>query len=92
MTADFKDHFPTESDGYAQYRPSYPDELYRYLASLISQHESAWDCATGSGQAATAFTKYYKNVIASDASESQIAIAQPHSQVEYRVVTAEYGP
>ena len=89
VTAEFKDHFSTQSDGYAQYRPSYPDELYRYLASLTIQHESAWDCATGSGQAATALTKYYKNVIASDASESQIATAQSHSQVEYRVATAE---
>ncbi len=89
MTAGFKDHFSTQSDGYAQYRPSYPDELYRYLASLTREHSSAWDCATGSGQAATALTTFYKKVVASDASESQIATAQSHPQVAYRVATAE---
>ena len=89
MTAGFKDHFSTQSVGYAQYRPTYPDALFQFLASVSSQHLLAWDCATGSGQAAVALADFFDEVIASDASESQIAAAAKHSQVEYHVASAE---
>jgi SAM-dependent methyltransferase len=89
VTAEFKDHFSTQSEGYARYRPHYPEELFAYLASLSGEHASAWDCATGNGQVATALAKYYQKIIASDASAAQIAAAQQHPQVEYRLATAE---
>ena len=89
MTAEFKDHFSKGSGGYAQYRPTYPDELFRFLSSVTVDHTSAWDCATGSGQAAIALTNYFSNVIASDASQSQIDAAMAHSEVDYRVAPAE---
>lgn len=89
MTAEFKDHFSTQSAGYARYRPTYPDELYRHLASLTDEHVRAWDCATGSGQVAIALTAFFEDVVASDASESQIAEAASHPKIEYHVATAE---
>lgn len=89
MTAGFKDHFSKVSSGYSQYRPTYPDELFRFLASLTNEHVSAWDCATGSGQAAVAPSKHYSKVVASDASESQVDSAVAHPGVEYRVARAE---
>jgi SAM-dependent methyltransferase len=91
VTAEFKDHFSTQSAGYARFRPSYPDELFHYLASLTGEHANAnaWDCATGNGQVAIALTEFFQNVVASDASEPQIAEAVPHPQVAYRVATAE---
>jgi len=49
----------------------------------------AWDCATGSGQAAIGLARHFPRVIASDASEAQIAHAIPHPAVEYRVARAE---
>lgn len=49
----------------------------------------AWDCATGSGQAAVGLARHFSRVIASDASEAQIAHAIPHPAVEYRVGRAE---
>jgi SAM-dependent methyltransferase len=89
LTGDFKDHFSTQSDGYAQYRPTYPAELFQFLASIATAHTLAWDCATGSGQAAVALTEYFSTVVASDASRAQIDAAIPHSDVEYRVAAAE---
>ncbi len=89
MTGGFKDHFSTQSDGYAKYRPTYPAELFQFLASTASAHTLAWDCATGSGQAAVALTEFFSTVVASDASRAQIDAAMPHAAVEYRVATAE---
>jgi len=54
VTGGFKDHFSTLSDGYARYRPTYPAELFQFLASVASAKTVAWDCATGSGQVAVA--------------------------------------
>jgi hypothetical protein len=45
----FKDHFSQIAQGYADFRPRYPDALFAWLASLTAQHELAWDCACGSG-------------------------------------------
>ena len=89
MTAGFKDHFSTQAGGYARYRPSYPQQLFRYLASLVDAPTSCWDCATGNGQAAVALAEYFEHVFASDASDSQIAEAAAHPNVSYRVATAE---
>lgn len=89
MTGDFKDHFSDQSAGYAKYRPTYPNELFQFLSSVSSGHSLVWDCATGNGQAAVALADYFSNVIASDASRSQIDSAVVHPKVEYRVATAD---
>lgn len=88
-TFGFKDHFSEQSEGYARYRPRYPDALYDFLAHLTNRHVLAWDCATGSGQAAIALTAHYDKVIATDASRAQIESAIKHASVEYRVAPAE---
>jgi SAM-dependent methyltransferase len=85
----FKDHFSKQAADYAKYRPRYPKELFRWLASIAPARELAWDCATGSGQAAIELAAVFERVIATDASEKQIANAEQHSRVEYRVATAE---
>ena len=86
---EFKDHFSARAALYSQFRPHYPDDLFRYVAHLAPRHDVVWDCATGSGQAATGLSRYFAKVIATDASEKQIAMASPHGGVEYRVATAE---
>lgn len=88
-TQNFKDHFSRQADGYARFRPTYPAALFRYLASLVDRPGVCWDCATGNGQAAIALAEYFGQVIASDASEAQIAQAAAHPRVSYRVATAE---
>lgn len=85
----FKDYFSAHADEYAKYRPGYPGELFEYLNSITTGHECAWDCAAGNGQAALGLTKYYKQVIASDASTKQIENAVKHPQIKYRVAPAE---
>lgn len=89
MTGTFKDYFSCDSTGYSQYRPDYPPRLFKYLASLCQHRHTAWDCATGNGQAARLLAGYYQRVIATDASRSQIAAAPPGKNIEYRIAVAE---
>ena len=85
----FKDHFSKQSDTYAKFRPSYPDELFTFLASLCPAHDLAWDCATGNGQAANSLTKYFNKVVATDASEAQLKNAKQNEKVTYKLALAE---
>lgn len=86
---DFKDYFSTQAKEYSKHRPKYPPELFEYLASLVREHKTAWDSATGSGQAAQGLAQYFDKVIATDASAFQIAHSHPHKNVEYRVAVSE---
>ncbi|HEU5246914.1 MAG TPA: class I SAM-dependent methyltransferase [Candidatus Udaeobacter sp.] len=85
----FKDHFSKQAAEYAKFRPGYSQELFNYLATLAPSRQLAWDCGTGNGQAAIELSSVFDRVIATDASEKQIANAQPHERVEYRVAPAE---
>jgi SAM-dependent methyltransferase len=85
----FKDHFSEQAADYAKFRPRYPRELFEYLGNIAPSRQLAWDCATGNGQAAVGLASVFDRVIATDASEKQIANAQPHERVEYRVAPAE---
>lgn len=86
------DHFSKQAAAYSVYRPQYPAELFSYLASLTQQHEQAWDCATGSGQAAAGLAPFYKNIIATDASAEQINNALAIDNVQFMVSPAETTP
>ena len=85
----FKDHFSKQAAGYATFRPRYPQKLFDYLGSIAPGRELAWDCGTGNGQAAVGLASVFHRVIATDASEKQIANAQSHQTIEYRVAPAE---
>ena len=87
--ATFKDHFSVSAAGYAAHRPNYPEALFDWLAQQVSNHNVAWDCATGSGQAARGLTCHFDQVIATDASAAQIANAQAVDRVDFRVAQAE---
>lgn len=85
----FNDHFSANPENYKKYRPDYPRELFLYLAGLAPHRERAWDCATGSGQAAKRLAGLFKQVIASDPSPAQITQAESIHGVKYTVATAE---
>jgi ubiquinone/menaquinone biosynthesis C-methylase UbiE len=85
----FHDLFSTQAATYAAIRPDYPPELFTFLVAHVARREVAWDCATGSGQAAVALAAYFDRIIATDASAAQIAHAQPSPRIEYRVALAE---
>jgi len=89
MASKFHDHFAPVAPSYAVFRPSYPHALFEWLASLVSRHELAWDCAAGSGQASVDLAAHFECVVATDASPSQIDAASPHPRIKYRVATAE---
>ncbi len=85
----FKDHFSRQAAGYAKFRPRYPQKLFDYLRSIAPSRQVAWDCGTGNGQAAVGLASVFDRVIATDASEKQIANAESHEKVDYRVALAE---
>ena len=84
-----KHDFSDRAASYAAFRPDYPPALCEFIATLAPHRRLAWDCGTGSGQAAVALTRYFDRVIATDASAAQLAHARPHERVEYRVALAE---
>src|SRR5439155_190677 len=49
----------------------------------------AWDCATGSGQAAIGLAEQFEQVEATDASAAQLAAALAHPRVRYRQAPAD---
>lgn len=86
---EFQDHFSALASGYATFRPGYPSELFAFLAELSECRAVAWDCATGTGQAAKGLAGYFAQVVATDASAKQIAQTLPHPHIDYRVARAE---
>jgi len=85
----FADHFSGVSAAYAAFRPRYPDGLFDVLARAAPARDAAWDCGTGSGQAALGLTRHFAQVTATDASEAQLSYATPHPKITYRVAGAE---
>jgi ubiquinone/menaquinone biosynthesis C-methylase UbiE len=84
--------FSHRSDQYAKHRPQYPEELFAYLSELCQSHDSAWDCATGNGQAAVSCAKYFAHIEATDISAEQIQNRLVHPKVRYSVFPAEHTP
>jgi len=84
-----EDHFTSVAEHYARFRPSYPDELFRWLASIAPQREFAWDCGAGNGQASIALSEHFELVTATDISAAQLASAPQRNNIKYRVAPAE---
>lgn len=85
----FQDHFSAGSSGYAVFRPRYPEALFRWIADQSPARDLAWDCGTGSGQAAVGLAPLFRRVIATDASDAQLAQAEGRPNLEYRRASAE---
>ena len=88
----FRDHFSGVAAAYAAFRPQYPAELFAALAHAAPRRGTAWDCATGNGQAAVGLAPHFERVIATDGSAAQLAAAQPHPRVRYLCALAETAP
>jgi ubiquinone/menaquinone biosynthesis C-methylase UbiE len=85
----FANHFSESAAQYALHRPSYPAELFAWLAETTERHERAWDCGTGNGQAAIALAAHFAEVVATDPSHAQLAHAARAERVRYAAMTAE---
>lgn len=88
----FKDHFSGHAASYTLFRPSYPKDLFAFLATQAPARGRAWDCATGNGQAAVDLAEQFDEVVATDASQRQIDHARQHPRVRYQVAPAETVP
>jgi Methylase involved in ubiquinone/menaquinone biosynthesis len=84
-----KDLFSKQANTYAKYRPVYPQELFDYILRFVSEKNTAWDCATGNGQAAIMLASHFKKVIATDISEKQLSLAKPATNILYQIAAAE---
>jgi SAM-dependent methyltransferase len=85
----FSDHYSPVASRYAHFRPGYPPALFAWLASAAPDRHRAWDCGTGSGQAAIRLADHFAHVVATDPSTAQLAHATSHAGVHYAAMTAE---
>lgn len=84
-----KDLFSGQADLYARYRPDYPPELFEWILQHVPARQSAWDCATGNGQTAVVLAGYFQEVMATDISAQQMALAPQHPNLHYSLQPAE---
>lgn len=89
LASGFNDYFSGSAAAYTRYRPTYPPELFAWLASRTRGHELAWDCGCGNGQAAIGLAPHFQRVIATDPSREQIENAVSHERIRYAVAPAE---
>jgi SAM-dependent methyltransferase len=68
--------------------PEYPTALYDFLLQLVPARELAWDCGTGTGQAARELARHFVRVVATDISVEQIRYAAVPPNVSLQVADA----
>ncbi len=81
--------FSAVSKDYAKFRPRYPRALFEWIRSIVGRRALAWDCATGSGQAAVGLADDFAHVEATDANPEQLRHATPHPRITYRQALAD---
>ena len=86
------DHFSDAADDYSRHRPRYPAELFDYLAGEAPGRALAWDCATGSGQAAEPLAERFERVIGTDVSLAQLRRRPRRARARYVGALAEAAP
>lgn len=62
----FLDLFSENANLDAAARPRYPEELFTFIAAQAPARNRAWDCGTGSGQAAVSLAERFAEVVATD--------------------------
>jgi ubiquinone/menaquinone biosynthesis C-methylase UbiE len=85
-----KDLFSEQAADYAKWRPGYPTELIKYIISFVPHRNTAWDCATGNGQAAILLAEHMDHVFATDLSTEQLKYAKQHPKITYSQSPAEH--
>lgn len=88
----FPDHFSERAASYASSRPQYPPALFDFLAGCCERRERAWDCGAGSGQASAGLAGVFARVLASDASQAQLARRERDPRVLAFAAAAEHVP
>ncbi len=86
------DLFSGHAASYARYRIDYPAALFEYVLRYVPDRQTAWDCATGNGQAAVALADHFAQVEATDISRRQLENATQRPNITYRICPAESTP
>ncbi|MGB3068846.1 MAG: class I SAM-dependent methyltransferase [Ottowia sp.] len=81
--------FDQGGKAYSRFRPEYPPELARFLASVSPSTALAVDVGCGNGQLTTQLAAHFDKVLGTDPSADQIAHAAAHPHVEYANASAE---
>lgn len=77
---------------YAQFRPTYPEQLAAFLASVVPSRELAVDAGCGNGQLTQKLAGHFASVVGVDPSAEQIANATPDPRIRYACAPAEALP
>ncbi|KAL9232665.1 hypothetical protein vseg_007747 [Gypsophila vaccaria] len=75
--------FIKQATAYAKTRPTYPPQLFDFIASKTESHDLVWDVGTGNGQAIPPLASIFENVIATDTSLKQLQYAPKLPNVKY---------
>lgn len=86
---DARSSFSVASADYVKGRPTYPPELFAWIASSCSSRQAAWDCATGNGQAAVRLAETFASVEATDISMEQLQHGFRAANLRYSTQAAE---
>lgn len=89
LSLSMKDNFSKQAALYAQFRPTYPQELYDFLLPIVPDLSTAWDCGTGNGQVAAELAGYFDKVYATDISIKQLNNAVQKANIIYSITPAE---
>jgi SAM-dependent methyltransferase len=84
--------FDQGGKAYSHFRPEYPPELARFLASISPGTARAVDAGCGNGQLTAQLASHFDEVLGADPSADQIANAVAHPRVKYRCAPAEQLP
>lgn len=88
----FADHFSGHARVYAEFRPTYPEALFDWLAEQAPARERAWDCACGNGQATRALAARFRRVVGTDLSLAQLALATAPANAAWVAAAGEAAP
>lgn len=84
--------FDRGGNAYSRFRPEYPPELARFLATVSPGTALAVDVGCGNGQLTLQMAAHFGTVLGVDPSADQIANAMVHPRVEYVCAPAENLP
>ena len=84
--------FDQGGQAYSRFRPEYPPELARFLASVSPGVALAVDVGCGNGQLTAQLAAHFHKVLGADPSADQIANATAHPRVAYVCAPAEQLP
>src|SRR6476620_7950953 len=84
-----KDLFSGQACSYAGFRPGYPASLFEHILRFTPNRDTAWDCATGNGQAAVPLAAHFRRIFTTDISAAQLEHSSKANNIIYQLGSAE---